>query len=71
MNEAVDALSQYFESAALHEFEVAYDAHDADTMRTFANALIALNGGSICMQTYIQKHSLFYDSPYKPEDNFV
>ncbi|CEG65273.1 hypothetical protein RMATCC62417_02085 [Rhizopus microsporus] len=71
LNEAVDALSQYFESAALHEFEVAYDAHDADTMRTFANALIALNGGSICMQTYIQKHSLFYDSPYKPEDNFV
>ncbi|KAG1151452.1 hypothetical protein G6F37_003438 [Rhizopus arrhizus] len=71
LNEAVDALSQYFESAALHEFEIAYDARDVDSMRTFANALIMLNGGFICTQTYIQKHSIFYDNPFKPEDNFV
>jgi recyclin-1 len=71
LNEAVDALSQYFESAALHEFEIAYDARDVDSMRTFANALIVLNGGFICTQTYIQKHSIFYDNPFKPEDNFV
>ncbi|KAG1452843.1 hypothetical protein G6F56_007717 [Rhizopus delemar] len=40
-------------------------------MRTFANASILLNGGSICIQTYIQKHNIFYDNPYKPEDSFV
>ncbi|CAO3703297.1 unnamed protein product [Rhizopus stolonifer] len=71
LNEAVNALSQYFESAALHEFEIAYDAHDIESMRTFANASIVLNGGSICIQTYIQKHNIFYDNPYKPEDSFV
>ncbi|GAA5816931.1 hypothetical protein MFLAVUS_010466 [Mucor flavus] len=71
LNEGVNALSQYFESASLHEFEVAYDCHNIADMKSYANALIALNGGSTCMQTYVQKHPIFYDNPFKPEDNFV
>ncbi|KAL7316335.1 F-box protein: endocytic membrane traffic, recycling ReCYcling 1 [Mucor circinelloides] len=71
LNEGVNALSQYFESASLHEFEVAYDLHNTTEMKSYANALIALNGGSTCMQTYVQKHPIFYDNPFKPEDNFV
>ncbi|CAO3629701.1 unnamed protein product [Mucor hiemalis] len=71
INEGVSAISQYFESASLHEFEVAYDAHNITDMKSYANALIALNGGSTCMQTYVQKHPIFYDNPFKPEDNFV
>ncbi|KAI8647321.1 exocyst complex component Sec10-like protein [Parasitella parasitica] len=71
INEGVDALSQYFESASLHEFEVAYDVRNTVEMKSYANALIALNGGSTCMQTYVQKHPIFYDNPFKPEDNFV
>ncbi|KAK4514320.1 ERMES complex subunit mmm1 [Mucor velutinosus] len=71
INEGVNALSQYFESASLHEFEVAYDVHNTTEMKSYANALIALNGGSTCMQTYVQKHPIFYDNPFKPEDNFV
>ena len=71
MNEGVNALTQYFESASLHEFEVAYDSHNTKEMKKYANALIALNGGSTCMQTYVQKHPIFYDNPFKPEDNFV
>ncbi|KAI8086885.1 exocyst complex component Sec10-like protein [Gilbertella persicaria] len=71
INEGVNALSQYFESASLHEFEVAYDAHNTEEMKSYASALIALNGGSTCMQTYVQKHPIFYDNPFKPEDNFA
>ncbi|CDS13111.1 hypothetical protein LRAMOSA05294 [Lichtheimia ramosa] len=71
INEAVDSLCQYFENASLHKFETAYDAHDINDMKTFAHALIALNGGSICIQTYVQKHPIFFDNPFKPEDNFT
>ncbi|KAI7906714.1 exocyst complex component Sec10-like protein [Cokeromyces recurvatus] len=71
INENLNALSQYFESASLHEFEVAYDVHNINEMKSYANALIALNGGLTCIQTYVQKHPLFYDNPFKPEDNFV
>ncbi|KAI8883785.1 hypothetical protein K501DRAFT_294473 [Backusella circina FSU 941] len=71
MNEGVAAVSQYFESASLHEFEVAYDIHNTTVMKTYANALIALNGGTSCIQTFVQKHPIFYDNPFKPEDNFV
>lgn len=67
----MDALSQYFESASLHQFEVAYDNQNIPDMKSYANALIALNGGSTCMQTYVQKHPIFYDNPFKPEDNFM
>ncbi|CAO3589711.1 unnamed protein product [Absidia cylindrospora] len=70
INEGVDALCQYFESASLHEFEVAYDSQNLADMKTYAYALVALNGGSICTQTFIQKHQIFYDNPFKPEDNF-
>lgn len=33
INEGVNALSQYFESASLHEFEVAYDVHNTTEMK--------------------------------------
>lgn len=33
LNEGVNALSQYFESASLHEFEVAYDCHNTTDMK--------------------------------------
>ncbi|KAI8336839.1 exocyst complex component Sec10-domain-containing protein [Chlamydoabsidia padenii] len=71
INEGVNALCQYFESASLHEFEVAYDSQNLKDMKTYAYSLVALNGGSICTQTFIQKHQIFYDNPFKPEDNFV
>ncbi|KAI9493070.1 exocyst complex component Sec10-like protein [Zychaea mexicana] len=70
INEAVDTLCQYFESASLHEFEVAYDVHNTTDMKTYAHALIALNGGSICIQTFVQKHPIFFDNPFKPDDNY-
>ncbi|ORX48483.1 hypothetical protein DM01DRAFT_1376693 [Hesseltinella vesiculosa] len=70
INEGVEALCQYFESASLHEFEVAYDHQKIDNMMTYAHALVALNGGSLCVQTFIQKHQMFYDNPYQAEDNF-
>ncbi|KAI8338978.1 exocyst complex component Sec10-like protein [Chlamydoabsidia padenii] len=70
INEGVDALCQYFESASLHEFEVAYDSQNLDNMKIYAHSLVALNDGSICIQTFIQKHQIFYDNPFNPEDNF-
>ncbi|KAI8145080.1 exocyst complex component Sec10-like protein [Fennellomyces sp. T-0311] len=70
INEAVETLCQYFESASLHEFEVAYDVHNTTDMKTYAHALIALNGGSICIQTFVQKHPIFFDNPFNPDDNF-
>ncbi|CAO3644099.1 unnamed protein product [Cunninghamella blakesleeana] len=71
INEGVNALCQYFESASLHEFEVAYDSQNMNDMKIYAHALVALNGGSICIQTFIQKHQIFYDNPFHPEDNLV
>ncbi|KAI8374177.1 exocyst complex component Sec10-like protein [Radiomyces spectabilis] len=71
INEAVEALCQYFESASLHEFELAYDVHNLSDMKTYAHALIALNGGSICTQTFVQKHPIFFDNPFKADANFV
>ncbi|KAI8981081.1 exocyst complex component Sec10-like protein [Pilobolus umbonatus] len=71
LNEGINALSQYFESASLHQFEVAYDTNNMKDMKMYASALVSLNGGSTCMQTYVQKHPIFYDNPFKPEDNFV
>ncbi|KAI8064539.1 exocyst complex component Sec10-like protein [Gongronella butleri] len=70
INEGVQALCQYFENASLHEFEVAYDHQKTEDMMTYAHALVALNGGSLCVQTFIQKHQIFYDNPYSAEDNF-
>ncbi|SAM09254.1 hypothetical protein [Absidia glauca] len=70
INEGVNALCQYFESASLHEFEVAYDSQNLDSMKIYAYSLVALNGGSICTQTFIQKHQIFYDNPFNPDDNF-
>ncbi|KAG0170900.1 F-box protein: endocytic membrane traffic, recycling ReCYcling 1 [Apophysomyces sp. BC1034] len=71
INEGVHALCQYFESASLHEFEVAYDVHNTTDMKTYAHALIMLNGGNLCIQTFLQKHPIFYDNPFKPEENLV
>jgi recyclin-1 len=36
----------------------------------YAVALVELNGGQSCIQTFIQKHSMFYDNPFQPEANF-
>jgi hypothetical protein len=33
LNEGVSALTQYFESASLHQFEVAYDVHNTVEMK--------------------------------------
>ncbi|KAL0095304.1 exocyst complex component Sec10-domain-containing protein [Phycomyces blakesleeanus] len=71
LNDTVEALCQYFESASLHEFEIAYDSNKPAEMKVYAHAIIALNGGSLCIQTFLQKHPIFYDNPFKPEDNFV
>ncbi|CAO3606822.1 unnamed protein product [Cunninghamella echinulata] len=71
INDGVNALCQYFESASLHEFEVAYDSQNMDDMKVYAHALVALNGGSICIQTFVQKHQIFYDNPFHPEDNLT
>ncbi|KAG2223931.1 hypothetical protein INT45_009383 [Circinella minor] len=70
INEAVETLCQYFESASLHEFEIAYDVHNTAEMKIYAHALIALNGGSICIQTFVQKHPIFFDNPFNPDDNY-
>ncbi|KAI9276957.1 exocyst complex component Sec10-like protein [Phascolomyces articulosus] len=70
INEAVNTLCQYFESASLHEFEIAYDVHNTTDMKIYAHALIALNGGSICIQTFVQKHPIFFDNPFNPDDNY-
>ncbi|KAI7868194.1 exocyst complex component Sec10-like protein [Spinellus fusiger] len=71
LNEKTEALCQYFESASLHEFEVAHNANNFNNMKVYCHALIALNGGQLCIQTFLQKHPLFYDNPFKADENFV
>ncbi|KAI9310132.1 exocyst complex component Sec10-like protein [Dichotomocladium elegans] len=71
LNAATESLCQYFESASLHQFESAYDKNNTADMKKIAHALIALNGGAICIQTFVQKHPIFYDNPFKPDDNYT
>ncbi|KAJ2961602.1 hypothetical protein NQZ79_g3109 [Umbelopsis isabellina] len=41
-----------------------------DYTQQYAHALVELNGGQSCIQTFIQKHSMFYDNPFTPDTNF-
>ncbi|KAH8548822.1 exocyst complex component Sec10-domain-containing protein [Umbelopsis sp. PMI_123] len=70
LNDEVEKICRYFENASLREFEVAYDDQDVEQMQRYAVALVELNGGQSCIQTFIQKHSMFYDNPFQPEANF-
>ncbi|CAM0135915.1 F-box protein: endocytic membrane traffic, recycling ReCYcling 1 [Umbelopsis sp. WA50703] len=70
LNSETEKICRYFESACLHEFELAYDMQDVDKMQQYAHALVELNGGQSCIQTFIQKHSMFYDNPFTPDANF-
>ncbi|KAI7880646.1 hypothetical protein K492DRAFT_237159 [Lichtheimia hyalospora FSU 10163] len=73
INESLNAVCQYFETASLQEFEIAYDVTSTTEMKTFADALIALSpvSSTLCQQTFIQKHVIFSnDQDAKPEDNF-
>ncbi|KAI9288652.1 exocyst complex component Sec10-domain-containing protein [Umbelopsis sp. AD052] len=70
LNDQVEKICRYFENACLHEFEVAYDDQDVEQMQRYATALVELNGGQSCIQTFIQKHSMFYDNPFQPDANF-
>ncbi|KAJ8664074.1 hypothetical protein O0I10_000352 [Lichtheimia ornata] len=73
INESLDAVCQYFETASLQEFEIAYDVTSTAEMKTFADALIALSpvSSALCQQTFIQKHPIFSNNDNaKPENNF-
>lgn len=40
----MDSLCQYFESASLHEFEVAYNVHNMEDMKAGLAALRVMRG---------------------------
>ncbi|KAG1464412.1 hypothetical protein G6F56_005089 [Rhizopus delemar] len=71
LNGAVDRLSQLFQNTAIEAFKVAHESQDTDNMRIYANALIMLNGGSMCVNNFIEQHALFDKDSIKPADNFV
>lgn len=50
---------------------MAHESQDTDNMRIYANALIMLNGGSMCVNNFIEQHALFDKDSIKPADNFV
>lgn len=55
-----------FENAGLVEFESGLKSRDETKMKTFAYALVALNGGDTCVQSYIQQHKLLNEGLFEP-----
>lgn len=54
---------EVFENAALGEFETGFDENDIEgRVKKFADVLVTLNGGESCVQLFIQKNQLVYDS---------
>ncbi|CAI2192373.1 20582_t:CDS:10, partial [Funneliformis geosporum] len=71
INSALETTIEYFENSALHHFELAYNVNNAAEMQKWAAILLNLNGGSACIQVFIQKNSIFFDHLYNPLDNFT
>lgn len=60
---------EVFENAALAEFENGFDDNDMEgRVKEFARVLITLNGGESCIQLFIQKNQLVYDSVGEASD---
>ncbi|UZO14240.1 uncharacterized protein OCT59_005700 [Rhizophagus irregularis] len=71
INNALETTIEYFENSALHHFELAYNVQNISEMQKWATILLNLNGGSACIQVFIQKNSIFFDHLYDPMDNFT
>ncbi|CAG8529642.1 9743_t:CDS:10 [Funneliformis caledonium] len=71
INGALETTIEYFENSALHHFELAYNVNNTTEMQKWAAILLNLNGGSACIQVFIQKNSIFFDYLYNPLDNFT
>jgi recyclin-1 len=60
--EKLDTMMGIFENAVLREFEQAYEQKDFDgNMRRYAHVLVALNGGSAGIDSFIHNHHLMLD----------
>ena len=57
---------EWFEAFILGQFERGYDSTNVDEMRTAASALYRLNGGHACVQLFVAKNPMFYDSTFNP-----
>jgi recyclin-1 len=60
--EKLDTMIGVFENAVLREFEHGYAEKDFDgRMKRFATVLVALNGGSACLDSFIHNHRLMLE----------
>lgn len=62
LNKAKPNIERYcedFEKTLLQEFEQAYSEENLAKMEHIAKTLVAFNGGSSCLQTYVAQHSFF------------
>jgi hypothetical protein len=55
----VERFCEDFEKSLLHNFDEVYSKGDRKTMNHIAKTLIAFNGGSSCVQTYVNQHAFF------------
>ncbi|RKP02295.1 hypothetical protein CXG81DRAFT_10968 [Caulochytrium protostelioides] len=55
-----------YEQSLFAGFEVAYNAKNVAEMQRTAQICALLNGGMGCVQTYITKHPVFYDTRLNP-----
>ncbi|KAJ1568529.1 F-box protein: endocytic membrane traffic, recycling ReCYcling 1, partial [Nowakowskiella sp. JEL0078] len=65
-NLALETTIEWFESTILGNFERAYDSNQTSEMRRNAIASFQLNGGSACVQLFISKNPIFFDSTFNP-----
>lgn len=63
---SLETTVEWFESMVIGSFERAYDRHDLEEMRKCASASYQLNGGMACVNVFISKNPVFFDSTYNP-----
>ncbi|RKO83940.1 exocyst complex component Sec10-domain-containing protein [Blyttiomyces helicus] len=66
INFALETTIEWFESMVLGQFERAYDAENIKEMRRNAFAAHQLNGGAACVQLFVSKNPIFFDSTFNP-----
>ncbi|KAJ3141487.1 Exocyst complex component 5 [Physocladia obscura] len=57
--ESIEKFSEELETSILHQFHTAYTKGDKEIMNKCAKVLTELNGGTSCVQTYINQHEFF------------
>lgn len=62
----IDSTIDWFESTILNQFEQAYDNGNTSDMAKFALSAYNLNGGKSCVNLFISKNPIFFDSKFNP-----